>query len=84
MTQVENAKLTMAKSGGSKTLKDLNRWQIWLIIAANAYRDTSVEMKTLIIRCRELPRLSNRTSTYVTEWLCIRILAVGELERFRQ
>jgi hypothetical protein len=26
----------MAKSGGSKTLKDLNRWQIWLIIAANA------------------------------------------------
>src|SRR5229473_6305563 len=25
----------MAKSG-SKTLKDLNRWQIWLIIAANA------------------------------------------------
>jgi hypothetical protein len=26
----------MAKSGGSKTLKDINRWQIWLIIAANA------------------------------------------------
>jgi hypothetical protein len=26
----------MAKSGGSKTLKDLNRWQIWLTIAANA------------------------------------------------
>jgi hypothetical protein len=26
----------MAKSGGSKTLKDLNRWQIWLIIAGNA------------------------------------------------
>lgn len=26
----------MAKSGGSKTLKDLNRWHIWLIIAANA------------------------------------------------
>jgi hypothetical protein len=33
---VEDAKLPMAKSGGSKTLKDLNRWQIWLTIAANA------------------------------------------------
>jgi hypothetical protein len=26
----------MAKPGKSKTLKDLNRWQIWLIIATNA------------------------------------------------
>jgi hypothetical protein len=26
----------MAKKGGSKTLKDQNRWQLWLIIAANA------------------------------------------------
>jgi hypothetical protein len=26
----------MVKSGGSKPLKELNRWQIWLIIAANA------------------------------------------------
>src|SRR5260370_16217601 len=26
----------MAKTGGSKTLKDQNRWQLWLVIAANA------------------------------------------------
>jgi hypothetical protein len=26
----------MTKKGGSKTLKDQNRWQLWLIIAANA------------------------------------------------
>jgi hypothetical protein len=26
----------MAGTGGSKTLKDQNRWQLWLIIAANA------------------------------------------------
>ncbi|WP_213290941.1 hypothetical protein [Bradyrhizobium sp. sGM-13] len=26
----------MAKSGGSKALKEMNRWQIWLIIATNA------------------------------------------------
>jgi hypothetical protein len=26
----------MAKTGGSKTLKDQNRWQLWLVIACNA------------------------------------------------
>src|ERR1700683_4042843 len=26
----------MAKKGGSQKLKDQNRWQLWLIIAANA------------------------------------------------
>jgi hypothetical protein len=26
----------MAKNGGSQKLKDQNRWQLWLIIAANA------------------------------------------------
>jgi hypothetical protein len=26
----------MTKKGGSKTLKDQNRWQLWLVIAANA------------------------------------------------
>jgi hypothetical protein len=34
--KVDRERESMAKKGGSQKLKDQNRWQLWLIIAANA------------------------------------------------
>jgi hypothetical protein len=54
----------MAKKGGSQKLKDQNRWQLWMIIAANAvvFCGASTREEALAEFLRDYPSASRETA----------------------